>query len=195
MEKDYTEICSDRTIFSEQQGFFGEMFEVVKNCCTNKWLKTKFEALPTDGEKFRLIFDEPNVSDMVLGTLEHVIPVFRKKDCSFSYQRRKQGERLHEQNDLNNALMLLTHAILRAPAKGKKDYIWGNDQKFKSTRLECQTACEEKFKMKCSIFFKRSWHPTWCWFNACISIVVAICCFTWPTSRKWCINRHSECNR
>lgn len=116
--KDYTELCSERTIFSEQQGFFGEMFDVVKNCCTEKWLKTKFEKLSSDDEKFRLLFDEPNVSDMLLGTLEHVAPVYRKKDCLFSYQRRKEGERLHEKNELNNALTLLTFAVLRAPAKG-----------------------------------------------------------------------------
>lgn len=120
MDKDYKDKCSERTIFSEQQGFFGEMFEVVKNCCTEKWLKTKFEALPTDADKLRLLFDEPNVNDMLLGTLEHVIPVYRKKDCSFSYQRRKQGESLHQQNDLDNALILLTHAVLRAPAKGMR---------------------------------------------------------------------------
>lgn len=118
MDKDYMEICSERTIFSEQQGFFGEMFDVVKNCCTEKWLKTKFEALPTDDEKFRLLFDEPNVSDMLMGTLEHVIPIWRKKDCPFSYQRRREGERLHAKKDLVNALTLLTHAVLRAPAKG-----------------------------------------------------------------------------
>lgn len=119
IDKNFTEVCSERTIFSEQQGFFGEMFEVVKNSCTQKWLRNKFDASSNDAEKLRLLFDEPNVSDMLLGTLEHVTSVFRKKDLSFSYQRRKEGEKLHQQNDLDNALILLTHAILRAPAKGK----------------------------------------------------------------------------
>lgn len=134
MEKDYTAICSERTIFSEQQGFFGEMFEIVKNCCSEKWLKTKFEASPTDADKLKLLFDEPNVSDMLLGTLEHVTPVYRKKDSQFSHQRRKEGERLHQQNDLDNALIRLTHAILRAPAKGNEsgDYPVQNNQKLKS---------------------------------------------------------------
>lgn len=116
--KDYTELCSERTIFSENQGFFGEMFEIVKNCCTQKWLKNKFEASQNDADKFQLLFDEPNVSDMLLGTLEHVTSIYRKKDSSVSYQRRIEGERLHHQNDLENALMLMTHAVMRAPAKG-----------------------------------------------------------------------------
>lgn len=118
-DKNFTEMCSERTIFSEQQGFFGEMFEIVKNCCTKKWLKEKFEASPTDADKLRLLFDEPNVSDMLLGTLEHVTSIYRKKDAAFSHQRRKDGERLHQQNDFENASMLLTHAVLRAPAKGE----------------------------------------------------------------------------
>lgn len=119
--KDYTEICSERTIFSDQQGFFGEMFEIVKNCCTKKWLKEKFEASPTDADKFRLLFDEPDVSDMLLGTLEHVTSIYRKKDAAFAYQRRREGELLHQQKVFDKALMLLTHAVLRAPAKGKKN--------------------------------------------------------------------------
>lgn len=118
IDTNFTAICSERTIFSEQQGFFGEMFEIVKNCCPQTWLKNKFEASSSDVEKLRLLFDEPNVSDMLLGTLEHVAPIYRKKDSAFSYQRRIDGERLHQKYDLDNALMLLTHAVLRAPAKG-----------------------------------------------------------------------------
>lgn len=121
--KDFTEICSERTIFSDQQGFFGEMFEIVKNCCTKKWLTEKFEASTTDADKLRLLYDEPNVSDMLLGTLEHVMPIHRKKDAAFASQRRREGELLHQKNDLDKALMLLTHAILRAPAKGKTDFL------------------------------------------------------------------------
>lgn len=117
-DKDYTAICSERTIFSENQGFFGEMFEIVKNCCTQKWLKNKFEVTLSDADKFRMLFDEPNVSDMLLGTLEHVQSIYRKKDSSFSYQRRIEGEKLHQKKDLENALMFLTHAVIRAPAKG-----------------------------------------------------------------------------
>lgn len=120
LDKNFTEICSERTIFSDQQGFFGEMFEVVRNCCSEKWLKTKFEASSSDGDKLRLLFDEPNVSDMLLGTLEHVTSVYRKKDSSFSYQKRIEGEYWHEHKDLNKALSLLTLAVLRAPGKGEK---------------------------------------------------------------------------
>lgn len=118
IDKDFTEICSERTIFSEQQGFFGEMFEIVRNCCTQKWLQTKFDKAASDADKLRLLFDEPNISDMLLGTLEHVTSVYRKKDCSFSHKRRIEGEKLLQREELDNALILMTHAVLRAPSKG-----------------------------------------------------------------------------
>lgn len=119
IDKKFTEICSEQTIFSDKQGFFGEMFDNVKDMCSEKWLSTTFNCTSlSDADKLKLLFDEPNISGELLGTLEHVAPVYRQKDLAFSYQRRKMGEKLYEQNDLKNALICLTQAILRAPAKG-----------------------------------------------------------------------------
>lgn len=118
--KDYREICSERTIFSDQQGFFGEMFDVVRKCCTDQWLSQKFYAATNDADKLKELFDETSVSDMLFGTLEHVKPVYRKKDAAFAYKRRFDGETLYQRKDLNNAYMLLTQSVLRAPAKGKR---------------------------------------------------------------------------
>lgn len=117
-QKDYKELCSERTIFSDDQGFFGELFTIVKNCCTEKWLKNIFESEISDATKLKLLFDEADVSDVLLGTLEHVKSVYRQKDSAFSYRRRKEGESLHEKGELDRALVLLTQAVLRAPAKG-----------------------------------------------------------------------------
>lgn len=119
--KDYREICSERTIFSDQQGFFGEMFDIVRKCCTNQWLTQRFYAANSDADKLRVLFNETCVSDSLFGTLEHVQPVYRKKDAAFSYKRRIDGEQLHRHNDLNNAFLLLTQAVLRAPAKGERE--------------------------------------------------------------------------
>lgn len=118
IDKSYTELCSARTIFSQEEGFFGEMFTIVKNSCTEKWLKNVFASEISDATKLKLLFVEPDVSDVLLGTLEHVQSVYRQKESKFSHERRKQGEILHRKGDLNNALVLLTQAVLRAPAKG-----------------------------------------------------------------------------
>lgn len=118
-DKNYREICSERTIFSDQQGFFGEMFDIVRKCCTDQWLTQKFYAATSDADKLKELFDETSVSDMLFGTLEHVKPVYRKKDAAFAYKRRGEGEKLHQRNDLNNAFLLLTQSVLRAPGKGE----------------------------------------------------------------------------
>lgn len=120
-DKNYREICSERTIFSDQQGFFGEMFDIVRKCCTDKWLKQKFYAAKSDADKLKELFDETSVSDMLFGTLEHVKPIYRQKDAAFSHKRRIEGEKLLYHNDVNNAFLLLTQAVLRAPAKGRQN--------------------------------------------------------------------------
>lgn len=153
IDKNFTEVCSERTIFSEQQGFFGEMFEVVKNCCSQKWLRNNFEASPSDADKLRLLFNEPNVSDMLLGTLEHVTSVYRKKDATFSYQRRKEGEKLYQHKDFDNALTMLTHAVLRAPAKGETK---NNNNNNKRRRVNLIYNCNVHVHQMCYPFSKRT---------------------------------------
>lgn len=114
----YTALCSAQTIFSNENGFFGEMCECVKNSCEPTWIENVFNSAFNDAEKLKLLFNEPNVCDILLGTLEHVMPVYRKKDSTFSYKRRKDSEKLKKQKDYDNALVFLTQAVLRAPAKG-----------------------------------------------------------------------------
>lgn len=115
----FTEICSAKTIFSDDRGFFGDMFDGVKSSCPQNWIKQTFETTQSNLEKLRLLFDDPDVSAALLGNLEHVTPVYREKDAIFSHQRRLDGEKLLQQKDFSNALVLFTQAILRAPAKGK----------------------------------------------------------------------------
>lgn len=131
IDSNYTDICSARTIFSNEKGFFGEMFDCIKSNCDAKWMANTFDSALSDMDKLKLLYDEPIVSDTLLGTLEHVTSVYRQKDAAFSFQRRTEGEKLYEKakscttatasatrKDLENALTLLTQAVLRAPARG-----------------------------------------------------------------------------
>lgn len=129
IDSNYTDICSARTIFSNEKGFFGEMFDCIKSNCDAKWIENTFDSALSDMDKLKLLYDEPIVSDTLLGTLEHVTSVYRQKDAAFSFQRRTEGEKLYEkaktaadaaasQKDFENALILITQAVLRAPAKG-----------------------------------------------------------------------------
>lgn len=131
IDSNYTDLCSARTIFSNEKGFFGEMFDCIKSNCDAKWIENTFDSALSDMDKLKLLYDEPAVSDTLLGTLEHVTSVYRQKDAAFSFQRRADGEKLYEktkscttataaatQKDFQNALILLTQAVLRAPTKG-----------------------------------------------------------------------------
>lgn len=128
IDSNYKNICSERTIFSNEKGFFGELFNGIKLNCDAKWIENTFDAALSDMDKLKLLYDEPIVSDTLLGTLEHVTSVYRRKDAEISFQRRIESEKLCEraksctaaasQKDFENALILLTQAVLRAPAKG-----------------------------------------------------------------------------
>lgn len=139
IDSNYTDICSERTIFSNEKGFFGEMFDCIKSNCDAKWIENTFDSALSDMDKLKQLYEGPIVSDTVLGTLEHVTSVYRQKDAHFSLQRRSDGERLYEkakscatitttttpvkQKDFENALIFLTQAVLRAPAKGRQPHI------------------------------------------------------------------------
>lgn len=123
----YTEICSAQTIFSDNKGFFGDMFDGVMGSVRPYWIQNVFEKAKNDSEKLKLLFDDVDVSGALLGTLEHVKPVYREKDAIFSYQRRLAGDKLIQQNDYTNAVIVLTQAILRAPTKG--NYYFNNNRK------------------------------------------------------------------
>ena len=118
IDKEYTKMCSNQTIFSDKNGFFGELYASVRDTCSTDWIQNKFTCLLSDTEKLKLIFNEPHVCDVMLGILEHVSAVYKKKDANFSAKRRADGEKSEKKLDFQNALVLFTQAVLRAPAKG-----------------------------------------------------------------------------
>lgn len=94
------------------------MFDGVMSSCRPNWIQNTFDKAKSDLDKLRSLFDDADVSGALLGTLEHVTPIYREKDAIFSRQRRLAADKLIEQKDFPNALIMLTQAILRAPAKG-----------------------------------------------------------------------------
>lgn len=139
----YTAICSAQTIYSDDKGFFGELFDSVKAECTDQWIEQMFSSSMNDIDKLKVLYNEPNVSDVLLGTLEHVAPIFTKKDEPFSRQRCKASEQLMATKDFDKAVLVLSQAVLRAPHKGsgrgkerKRERERGNER-VKTTSAEC----------------------------------------------------------
>lgn len=116
----FTAKCSAQTIYSNDKGFFGELFESVKDVCTDQWITKMFNSSLSNIDKLKALYNEPIIGDTLLGILEHVKPVYRPKDAGFSKQRRMASEQMLAAHDLDNALIVLGQAVLRAPAKGTK---------------------------------------------------------------------------
>ncbi|KFB39589.1 AGAP002999-PA-like protein [Anopheles sinensis] len=122
----FTSLCNEKTLQSQKEGFFNVFYASVAENFTGKqanWLTEVYQRLPTDAEKLRVVYDDPVVAYEVLGTLEHVQPVFRAKDARFSWQRREQAMKLLGENKFQQALVMACQAVMRAPAQGVDKFI------------------------------------------------------------------------
>uniref|UniRef100_A0A182J6H9 SET domain-containing protein n=1 Tax=Anopheles atroparvus TaxID=41427 RepID=A0A182J6H9_ANOAO len=142
----FTSLCNEKTLQSQKEGFFNVFYGSVAENFTGKnanWLKEVYQRLPNDTEKLRVVYDDPVVAYEVLGTLEHVQPVFRAKDARFSWQRREQTVKLLGENKYQPALMMACQAVMRAPARGVDKCI----DKGLTLALALWTRCEVFIRM------------------------------------------------
>lgn len=130
IDKIFTTECSSRTVQANENGFFKNFYYTIVDSFKTEaewknWLKTQFGKLESDKEKLQLLYNDPVVSWDVLGTLEHVAEIYRKKDAMFSWQKREQVMKLLKQCEVGNCtfgldkiLILASQAVMRAPIKG-----------------------------------------------------------------------------
>ncbi|XP_067642855.1 SET and MYND domain-containing protein 4 [Eurosta solidaginis] len=113
----YQQICSARTVQSDQKGFFNDFYLEVKEGCSEKWLKHYFGQLKSNEARILSIFSDEEICNTVLGVLENVTPVYKLKDGIFSVQRRAQADKFNLLGDFKQALAHANLAVMRAPAK------------------------------------------------------------------------------
>lgn len=130
IDKIFTSECSSRTVQANENGFFKNFYYTIVDSFKTEaewknWLKNQFGKVESDGERLQLLFNDPSVSWDILGTLEHVTEIYRKKDAMFSWQKREQVMKLLKQHDtggcvfgLDKVLILASQAVMRAPMKG-----------------------------------------------------------------------------
>lgn len=129
LDPKYTEICSERTVQSTDQGFFQELFDSVCDATPAPWLQQTFGRQTEAVGHMRCVLPPViggnkdtgsgnRTADVLWAILEHVQPVFKPKDARFSVQCRRDGDRLSENGDQAAALAMLNVAVVRAPPKG-----------------------------------------------------------------------------
>lgn len=136
IDKIFTSECSSKTLQSSDNGFFKNFYYTIvdsfkSNDEWENWLKNQFGKLESDEERLKLLFEDSTISWDIVGTLEHVSEIYRKKDAMFSWQKREQVMKLLKHLDSNSGsstaigldkiLILASQAVMRAPMKGLYD--------------------------------------------------------------------------
>ncbi|KAG5667579.1 hypothetical protein PVAND_015556 [Polypedilum vanderplanki] len=129
IDKIFTTKCSTKTVQSNDNGFFMNFYLTVINSFKDDqefkvWLRDCFQKCESESEKLQLLYNDPTISWEILGTLEHVTEIYRKKDSIFSWQKRDQVGKLIKMHDegncqipLDKILILASQAVMRAPMK------------------------------------------------------------------------------
>ncbi|CAH1115603.1 unnamed protein product [Psylliodes chrysocephalus] len=119
VDKNYRNRCSEKTLQTNNNGFFMDFVNLVKETAGETWIQKKFGQLKTDNERIRSIYDSEETKHIVLKLLSNVREVYRKKDGTISILRRLEAESAFESGDLNKSLLLYSQSVLRAPKTGE----------------------------------------------------------------------------
>lgn len=110
-DETYTEKCNLQTICDPNKGFFSQFLDCVQSSCGEKWVRGHFGALNDNKLRLESVFEIGEV----VGTLEHVSPIFKAKNERVSVQKRLEGDHAAKAGDFRKALILYSQAVIRAP--------------------------------------------------------------------------------
>ncbi|XP_055687794.1 SET and MYND domain-containing protein 4 [Lutzomyia longipalpis] len=130
LDPKYTKKCSTITVFSTERGFFREFYESVKESCGEKWIKGEFAKIHSSSAKLVELLEKDESSGPILGTLEHVAPVFKGKDFPLALKKFHEGVRMLQEGNHRNAAILLSQAIIKT-TQGTSE----NEKKFLAEAL------------------------------------------------------------
>ncbi|XP_030751976.1 SET and MYND domain-containing protein 4-like [Sitophilus oryzae] len=168
----YKDLCSEKTLQSNSQGFFLNFADFVVEEVGKAWIKENFNKLRSDNERIKFVYECEKVKDYVLNFLSNVKEVYREKNASFSQKKRLEADHLLKQKDPRKALMLYCQSVLRAPRTGADVQIdsglslslalWGRSQalielrKYREALSDIQQALKENLSgsYKAQAFWK-----------------------------------------
>ncbi|KAK5640889.1 hypothetical protein RI129_009436 [Pyrocoelia pectoralis] len=117
-DKDYYLRCSEKTLQTNEKGFFLQFSDHVSEIAGTNWINNTFGKLKSDRERIDLIYKYKPVKEAICEALGHVQDVYRKKNAELSKNRRLEVEKLLEKQEYNKALILACQSVLRAPPTG-----------------------------------------------------------------------------
>ncbi|EFA09316.2 SET and MYND domain-containing protein 4-like Protein [Tribolium castaneum] len=111
-DEKYLEICSEKTLQVDKEGFFLQFAKTVAENVGEKWVKNIFGKLKTDSQRIRIIYKDDEIKDYIIGFLSNVQEIYRKKSPEIALNRFSEAEKC---GDSQKALNLYNQAILKSP--------------------------------------------------------------------------------
>nr|XP_023024792.1 SET and MYND domain-containing protein DDB_G0273589-like isoform X1 [Leptinotarsa decemlineata] len=111
----YTTICSERTLQTNDNGFFMDFVKLIKKHAGDSWIDNEFGKLKSDKERIRCIYLSERTQKPIVNVLSNVQEVFRTKSAGISQGKRLEAEKAFQKGDLRSSLMLYSQSVLRSP--------------------------------------------------------------------------------
>ncbi|KAI4457273.1 set and mynd domain-containing protein 4 [Holotrichia oblita] len=171
-DKVYTAICSEKTLQSNEKGFFMQFVENVQEEVGQDWIQNTFGTLKSDKERIRKVYEYEPLKTVVFDTLSRVQEIYRQKSADVSQSRRRLAEQALKNGEIQKALILYSQSILRSPPTGENKAVddgkslslgfWGRSQVFATMNeynfalSDIQTALKENIfdSYKAQAFWK-----------------------------------------
>ncbi|KAF5269624.1 hypothetical protein FQR65_LT05963 [Abscondita terminalis] len=118
-DKEYFQRCSEKTLQTNEKGFFLQFADHVADIAGSKWIKNVFGKLQSDSERIKIIYQYKPIKEVVHETLSHVQEIYRKKNAEVSQKRRKEVEKMIAKGADGKTLVLACQSVLRAPPTGE----------------------------------------------------------------------------
>uniref|UniRef100_A0AAR5QBJ1 Protein-lysine N-methyltransferase SMYD4 n=1 Tax=Dendroctonus ponderosae TaxID=77166 RepID=A0AAR5QBJ1_DENPD len=116
----YRNLCSEKTLQSNSQGFFMNFVEHLLNHVGPEWVKTVFGKLSTDQDRIKCVYESNKTKTLLQDFLINVQEVYRQKNASISQKKRLEAELLMEKQDYQGALLLFCQSIIRSAKTGQE---------------------------------------------------------------------------
>ncbi|KAJ8922977.1 hypothetical protein NQ315_001525 [Exocentrus adspersus] len=114
----YMTICSERTLQTNSKGFFMNFAQLVSENAGDRWIKNVFGKLKTDRDRIRILYTYEQTRVPMSDVLGNVQEIYRRKSAEVSEAKRKEAETAFKNGDTQNALLLYSQSVLRAPKTG-----------------------------------------------------------------------------
>ncbi|KAL3272524.1 hypothetical protein HHI36_014000 [Cryptolaemus montrouzieri] len=118
-DADYTSRCSEKTLQTNDEGFFLSFADNLAEIAGKDWIEKKFGKLKSDRARIKILYDYEPVKKALIEVLSNVRELYRSKSSEKSFACRKEAERSLNENNPLKSLSLFSQSVLQAEKTGE----------------------------------------------------------------------------